>query len=304
MLRRAVLSLLVLVVASAVAHAEYDGRVIAFVAFNAPLAETLRVTVAGPNQATDPYVTIRPSLSVAGTTIAVLPTFAAPATQTPVAVPITVPADVRAAVRRAADAARAHRASLHFTIIGPDGAASYSLESFVSLVPGRVPTRTTRIAFGSRAAVGGAAQEIVGSLSLPPVAGWTRTSVDGATPTTLTPPSTGECATNVVVQPVAEAVRSPASITAGANRPGDAVAGGSSATRYWRVRASASDELGPNASALGLVRVAPRRFAGVRIFVQFDPACPPSAACDARLVARLTRLVRDFTARVRLVPRP
>jgi hypothetical protein len=101
---------------------------------------------------------------------------------------------------------------------------------------------------------------------------------------------------------VALAVRDIRGYVDAAGGPGATVASGQRGTTRWRVRADSATNTFAGATAIGITRLAPHRYAGVRIYVRFDPGCPAPAALNRQLISGLTRLVRDMRVHARLLP--
>lgn len=302
----AVVMLALLPAGHAAAEAGLGPPVAANAAVNAPLGATIRARV-GVDVAEDVIdATVRPSVVVAGRTVTTLEpaTFPGLTGPTPTSYVIAVPARALRDVRVAARRAEVDEVKLVFHTSGTyartgEPAPPGVLSTVLSLRP---PDRSgRRIVFASRGQLIGG-REAYGSITAPTPTGWGVTSKPRSTLQTFAAVRLGpSCSADVQAIPFALAVRS-LSRAALTGLGDDMVAGTVLRSARSAMRGSAVFEQRSLLRANGLVRVAARRFLGVRVYARVDSTCPPSALRDPALVRGVSRLAAGVRADVRLRP--
>jgi hypothetical protein len=134
---------------------------------------------------------------------------------------------------------------------------------------------------------------------------WPRTSRDGSVLPTYGPVRLGgNCTVNILAELDLVAVRAltlPTLRTAGVGGLGqaDPVASDIGPARAWAVVIEDPHFV----KAVGLVRVARHRYAGLRVYVRLYPTCTPAASRDRALLRGVRKIVSRVAARITIRPR-
>jgi hypothetical protein len=177
---------------------------------------------------------------------------------------------------------------------------SYMMSSPVSLHDPVAAGAPTAVPVPADHVFAGSSQHARGTLTLPAVAGWPRTSLTGSPVPSFGPIVVGPgCNAYLVGDVVLAAVRRPSGFLATVGGPGDTVRAGNG----FRVRASEASERYLHATAAGLRRVGRHRYAGLRLDATFDPECDAAAPRTPAFLDGLAQAVRGLRAKVRLLHR-
>jgi hypothetical protein len=275
--------------------------------YDAPLTAHLRAAVSNDDPDHHADGDIRGLLNIRGHRVADLGiAHVADVSPTPQAVTFSLSVSQLAAIRTAAKRARATRAVIHFVVSNATDrltvtrARVYAEDSFVSLTAGVHTARPTKLSVG-RVGVSGSGQRLRGWVAFTAPRRWRGDSVDGASPAAFGPIAlVAGCRASLFVPAVAVATSHPDAYVAAVGGPGQTLAAGRHGTSEWRVRAGATRDALPAATAVGIAPIARRRYAGLRVDVRFDPGCPASAARSGGLIRGLTQVVRDMSVHARL----
>lgn len=276
--------------------------------YNTPLAPTLHAVVVNDDPDHPAVGSVRALLNVGTTRIADLGSVQTTASTIPHEVDFHVSAAVRARARRIARPGRHPRGIVKFVIHARDTATgtvspTYGVDAFITLRPPTSTRGPVRISLATTPVRGSSAEHLTGSLVLPTPRGWPQTSEAGAAPATFGPLQiSARCRANIIAQPIGLATSSAATYIAQFDGSADTVASGRSGLRRWRVRATRADELYPRITAVGLTRVAPRRYGGARVDVEFSPDCPAIASRTPALLSALHQAIGTQTVRARIQP--
>jgi hypothetical protein len=136
-------------------------------------------------------------------------------------------------------------------------------------------------------------------------AGWPRKTPDRHRGVFGPLPVAAGCTATASVGPnVAASSLTPKALAAQAVPPGETVRQGASATSAWRVGAAAAGVESPmRVYAWRFRRVAPRRFAAIRVNVLFAQGCPADAIKSSALHDAIARVARTAEFHVRFSPR-
>jgi hypothetical protein len=170
----------------------------------------------------------------------------------------------------------------------------------VTFSPPVLSARPTRISVQNVIVTGSRPPQIAsGTVALAQPRDWPRTSEAGASLATFSPvPISGRCDASLIARAVVVAVRDPVAYLARAGGAGDTVRAG----RWYRVRATRGEFPAPSATAIAMRRIDRHRYAGARVDVRFEPACPQDAARDPRLIRDLLHAVRSARPALDLGP--
>jgi hypothetical protein len=278
-----------------------------FLPINTPLTSTLHPIVLNDDPDRPGVGSVHAYLDVARRRVADLGSVDTMATSVPREISFRVPSDV---IRRARQLAHRpgkpwRRGVVKFVIRARDAvadvpASTYVSEGFVSLAPAVRTRHPIRIALGIGTVRGAVRERLEGALLLRVPKSWPRTSPRGSDPTTFGPLRVGGCTAYAYAWTIGVATSDPARYVAEAGGPGETVYAGSAGTRRWRVRATVASAQRPWATAIGIVRIGRRRYAGARFDMLFSPRCGPEAAREPQLLAALRRGVRDLVVRGRV----
>jgi hypothetical protein len=176
---------------------------------------------------------------------------------------------------------------------GTSGLATDHMQSTMSLFAPLIPHRPTAISVDGESFTGSATPAL-GTVALPAPRSWPRTSLGLRRRVTFGPIAVaGRCSAYAVAFPRLIAVEDLSSYLGHFNRFDGARRG-----RQLAVRASRVGDSYASASAVGLRKIASHRFAGVQIYLDFDPECPAEAPRTHSFLKALTGIVRDVTAHV------
>lgn len=165
-------------------------------------------------------------------------------------------------------------------------------------------SRTTHLSF-ERIVIRAANATAHGDATIRTPASWPRKTPDRHRAVFGPLPVAGGCTATATVGPDVAASRSTAKALAAQAVPsGETVRQGGGATSAWRVGAAAAGVESPmRVYAWRFWRVAPRRFAAIRVNVQFAQGCPSGAIKSPALHDAIARVARTAQVDVRFSPR-
>jgi len=269
---------------------------------NTPLISTLLAVVSNDDPDRPGTGSVRILLNVGAQRIADLGTFRVSASTIPTELAIPVSESVRSRARAVGRHRRLHSAVVKFVVTAStlaQGIAlpprTYGIDGYLTLDAPASTRGPTRIGLSTTRFTGAASQHASGSALMPTPHGWPRTSRLDASIATFGPlPIAVGCRVNIEARPVAVATSRLAAFVAqeaygvrlAASRTGDVT---------WAVWRSTS-ATGPQVvKGLGIVRVARRRYVGLRVYAKFSPRCGPDAGRDRATFVAVRRSVRDMT---------
>lgn len=271
---------------------------------NTPLTSTLLAVVSNDDPDRPGTGSVRVLLNVGAQRIADLGTFRVRASTIATELAIAVPATVRSRARAVGRRKRLHSAVVKFVVTASTAgidlpARTYGIDGFLTLDAPTLTRGPTRIDLSRTAFTGAVSQHASGSALMPTPHGWPRTSRNDAAIATFGPlPIAAGCRVNVEARPVAVATSRLAAFVA---QEAYGVQFGASRTRgvtwaVWRLTTTAGPQV---VKGLGVVRVAPRRYVGLRVYARFSPACGPDAGRDRATFVAIRRSARDLTVQAR-----
>jgi hypothetical protein len=269
-------------------------------ALNTPLTSTLLAVVSNDDPDRAGTGSVHVLLNVGAQRIADLGTFRVRASTIPTELAIPVPASVRSRARAVGRDRRRHSAVVKFVVTASaQGVAlpprTYGIDGYLTLDAPALTRGPTRIDLSTTRFTGAVSQHASGSALMPTPHGWPRTSRPDAPIATFGPLQIAVgCRVDVEARPVAVATSRLAAFVAqeaygvrlAASRTGDVT---------WAVWQSTSPAGPQVVKGLGIVRVAPRRYVGLRVYGRFSPGCGPDAGRDRATFVAVRRSVRDMT---------
>jgi hypothetical protein len=267
---------------------------------NTPLSSTLPAVVSNDDPDRPGTGSVRVLLNVGARRIADLGTFPVSASTIPAELAIAVPGRVRSRARAVGRRERLHSAVIKFVVTASTPgiempARTYGIDGRLTLDAPTVTRGPTRIDLSTTRFTGAVSEHASGSALMPTPHGWPKTSRNDATIATFGPlPIAAGCRVNVEARPVAVATSTLAAFVAqeaygvqlGASRSGGMT------WAVWRQTGTAGPQI---VKGLGVTRVSPHRYVGLRVYARFSPGCGPDAGRDRATFVALRRSVRDMT---------
>jgi hypothetical protein len=267
---------------------------------NTPLTSTLLAVVSNDDPDHPGTGSVHVLLNVGAQRIADLGTFRVSASTLPTELAIPVPDTVRSRARAAGRRKRLHSAVVKFVVTASTPgialpARTYGIDGYLTLDAPAVTRGATRIDLSTTRFTGAVSQHASGAALMATPHGWPRTSRLNAAIATFGPlPIAAGCRVNVEARPVAVATSRVAAFVAqeaygvrlAASRTGDVT------WAVWRSTSTAGPQV---VKGLGIVRVARRRYVGLRVYAKFSPRCGPDAGRGRATFVAVRHSVRDMT---------